>query len=214
MKLKFILSALAIMLCTLAAAESYDGPRISARVGIGGRPSSALDYFCENTGATGYNLSGIYGDYHGPTKSSGLITAEIDFALASWFSLGLNFGITHFSHDSYNGITGQITKHRKGNALYVLPAGKFNYYNKASLKLYGSFGFGIGKYAGFDNLKSSTSFVNSYGYTVTSESDDTLKFEAQCTPLGIEYGRKIFVFGELGFGTLYNGGRLGVGYRF
>ena len=197
MRIKLFIATLAVSLCTIASAETFDGPRISFRAGIAGSPNTGVDYFCENTGIYAYNLAGIYGDYHGPTKSSGLITAEVDFALSSWFTLGINFGITHFAHDAYNGITQKLTKHRKGNALYALPTATFNYYNKQALKLYGSFGFGIGKYAGFDNLE-----------------NRNFKLEAQCIPLGIEYGKKIFVFGELGFGTLYSGGRIGAGYRF
>ena len=57
-------------------------------------------------------------------------------------------------------------------------------------------GVGAGYYSGFDNM------------------EENVRFDVQFTPLGIEYGRKLFGFAEAGLGTAFSWVRGGIGYRF
>lgn len=79
---------------------------------------------------------------------------------------------------------------------------------RSPVRLYGKLGFGAVKYFGFDrrNFDSVDGDVEFY--------DNSFTPGIQFAPFGIELGRKIFGFAEIGVGTLYRGISAGLGYKF
>jgi len=185
---------------------------VTARLGIGS-PGTGRDYFTEGSGSSTTGLAGIYGDYYGPCKASGVITADVLFTMKYWLQCGITIGCGHYSNTLYSGLDGRVKKERNGYAVYIIPSVKMSYLNTNLVKLYASLGFGMGKYFGFDNLKGGSTYTVD-GVTYSDEYDDTLKVESQFIPFGIEVGKKIYGFGELCIGTMITGCRAGIGYRF
>lgn len=63
------------------------------------------------------------------------------------------------------------------------------------------------------------SFVRMYsslalGVSLKLADDASVIFAGQFTPLGISFGRKLYGFVEMGYGSVYAGGCAGIGYRF
>lgn len=185
------------MLLSAAAAHAQSGgsERISVRIGAG-LPGSGIEYFTNGSNQITYGLEAIYGDYTGDLKATPAISAEIYYIHNELFRFGVDLVYGSYSSQTFSGITDQVKENRSGQSFIVLPTAAINYYHKNSLKLYLALGAGVGYYAGFDNMQ------------------NNLAFNVQFTPIGIEYGRKAFVFAEAGLGTAVNWVRGGVGYRF
>ena len=79
--------------------------------------------------------------------------------------------------------------------IYVVPQARFNWVRKELVKMYSSVGIGL-----------------MGGYDLEKEPGILPAF--QISPVGIEIGRKVFGFCELGLGMMYTGAMAGVGFRF
>lgn len=187
------------------------------RLGIGSGPVMAASKFIHGNSYWGHDYMNIgnasldefYSDYHGPTSTTGAISLGADFFIKRWFSVSVDLAATFIWHDMYDAVTDVKVGNETGAALYILPRAKFIYMNRPNVRLYGSIGVGLVKYIGFDKLR----------YTYRTEYDlvfvdDTLCPTFQMSPIGIEVGRKLFGFAELGYGSMFNGIQAGIGYRF
>lgn len=76
---------------------------------------------------------------------------------------------------------------------------RFSWLNRKLLRMYSSAGLGFS--VGLNDSK--------YKGPPTST-----KFSMQVTPVGVSVGKDVFGFAEVGIGTIYVGGCLGIGYRF
>lgn len=74
----------------------------------------------------------------------------------------------------------------------LLPEVRLNYVNKKAFTMYGSLGVGA----------------------LLSTNNDPLVFSFQLVPVGIEFGKKLYGFADLGIGVNYIGGRAGIGFKF
>jgi len=155
-------------------------------------------------------MATLYSDYYGPTRTAGALGIGVDYAVCQWFSVSMDFAFTSFWRDRYNGVNNQLVGPDGGTAFYLLPRAKFMYMNRRYVRLFGSLGLGAALYDGFDKL--------TYSYT---DSDGRIRFEdssfrgcTQFSPIGVEFGNKLFGFIELGVGTLYTGMQAGIGYKF
>lgn len=139
-------------------------------------------------------LEYIFSDYDGPTYMTGNIMAEINFIKKKRWVFSLAIAANGIWKNTYDNFTEQKTGHISGFSATVMPQARFNWINEAHLKLYSSVGMGltIGSFNGHEE---------SWG-------------SFQLGLLGIQVGRRFFVFGEAGCGMLYMGGKFGVGYRF
>ena len=207
----FLLASIALVLtATAAKGQDSDEMVVSIRGAISGSPITAKDYFARSYSYNYYNsLSTYYGDYYGPSYTSGAITLGADIRLLKWFAIGLDINTTPIWHDRYHKDDSKVAR-ETGVALTILPMAKFYYFRRPIVMLYGRLGMGFGKYFNFSSLQYNYRDSNGARHFV----DESFKFEAQFVPFGIEVGKKVFWYAELGVGTVYIGGQTGIGYRF
>lgn len=158
------------------------------------------------------DLSGYYGDWHGPTKSSGAYSLGVEYLFARWFALSFDVGVETLWHDIYDGTSGMKAGRASGTALILMPQAKFVYLNRPSVRLYGYLGAGIVTYFGFG--EQDTSSPCPCGPETYYDGSPSLEAAAQIVPIGVEAGRRFFGFAEVGAGYLFTGLRAGLGYRF
>lgn len=139
-------------------------------------------------------LEYIFDDYDGPTYVTGNIIAEINFIKKRRWVFSLAFAANGIWKNTYDNLTEQKTGRVSGFSATVMPQVRFNWINRDILKLYSSLGLGLTIGSFDDRSESWGSF--------------------QLGLLGIQVGRRFFVFGEAGCGMLYMGGKAGIGYRF
>ena len=139
-------------------------------------------------------LDYIFSDYDGPTYITGNIMAEINFIKRKRWVFSLAFAANGIWKDTYDNFTEQKTGRISGFSATVMPQVRFNWINREALKLYSSAGLGLS--------------IGSFDGTAESWGSFQLGL------LGIQVGRRFFVFGEAGCGMLYMGGKAGIGYRF
>jgi hypothetical protein len=139
-------------------------------------------------------LEYIFDDYDGPTYVTGNIIAEINFIKKKRWVFSLAFAANGIWKNRYDNLTEQKTGRVSGFSATVMPQVRFNWINREVLKVYSSLGLGLTVGSFDDRSESWGSF--------------------QLGLLGIQVGRRFFVFGEAGCGMLYMGGKAGVGYRF
>ena len=174
----------------------------SLRMGWGGAPEVIGQRFQDGDFSFGYvdympdnRISTMYADYMGDVYSTGLISGELILNLGRVFNLSTIFGLTPMWAKAYNGQTGIGTGNEFGVAFTLVPQLKLMYCNSPTVRVYSSGGIGVGFYPGFREA-------------------DSVMPELEIVPLGIEIGRRWYGFGEIGIGTLFMGGQVGVGYRF
>jgi hypothetical protein len=154
-------------------------------------------------------MSRLYSDYYGPTRTLGAIGIGVDYAVSNWFSASLDFAAASFWRSRYSAVNDSQVGSDSGTAFYLLPRAKFMYMNRRKVRLYGSFGIGAVLYGGFDTLNYRV--MDSDGVHFVNNS---FRACAQFSPIGVEFGRKLFGFAEIGAGTLYVGMQAGIGYKF
>ena len=216
--LKTVLVLAALSLGTAASAQSFwiwdSGRKVerkhtnkspySIRLGFAGLPEITADRFKYGYGSIGYRdyyyepysrIRQIYTDYTGDLYSTGMFTGEFVWNLGRVFNASANLGLCPFWAKAYDGVTGKRTGTDFGLAITIMPEIKLMYCNTPTVRVYSSLGLGVGFYPGFEKAS-------------------PLMTENQFNPLGLEVGRKFYGFGEIGVGTMYCGGRIGIGYRF
>ena len=199
-----------VLIASSARGQDSNKLSVSIRGSISGSPIAAKDYFSRSSSYNYYNsLSTYYGDYYGPSYTSGVATLGVDIKLLKWFAVGLDINTTPIWHDRYHKDDSKVAR-ETGVALTLLPMAKFYYFRRPVIMLYGRAGMGFGKYINFSSLQYSYRDSNGARHFV----DESFKFEAQFVPFGIEVGKKVFWYAELGVGTVYIGGQTGIGYRF
>lgn len=142
----------------------------------------------------GNPLEYMFSDYDGPTYITGNIIAEINFIKKKRWTFSLALAANGLWKDTYDNFTEQKTGRINGFSATVMPQVRFNWINRDVLKLYSSAGLGL---------------------TVGSFDDESESWGSfQLGLLGVQVGRRFFVYGEAGCGMLYMGGKAGVGFRF
>ena len=151
------------------------------------------------------SLQTYYSDYHGATMSSGSYSIGGDYLFTRWFALGLELNVEGFWHEGYDGFSRTSTGTCRGAALRVMPQARFIYLNRPVVRLYGYIGVGFTTFLGMNQAHDSFSYM-----------PYTYRFGAagQLSPFGIELGRKLYGFSEIGLGEIYCGVKFGIGYRF
>ncbi len=177
-------------------------PQISTRFGIAGSPSVAGEYFTSNTNPYSYGtLSSIYYGGIGAVSTPGTFVGGIDIKFNRVIALSVDLGVNAMWADTYSNANKTVTGKQTGVALYFMPKAKLFYMDREMVRMYGTVGVGIGRYFGYPT-KYSSNFSSPF------------KLEAQFVPFGIEVGRKLFGFAELGVGTMFLGFHAGIGYKF
>ncbi len=209
----------ALMASISASAQSYwiwqrDGERArthkhenraaySVRFGWGGMPYPYADRF--ETGrmiswdyydiVSESRIAGAYQDTYGSVMSTGAFTGDFNWNAGRFINLSATMALCPVWSDRIDGVTLKKNGSDFGMAISILPNIRIMYCNTKKVRVYSSVGLGLGFYPGFKRC-------------------EAVCGEFQFNPVGVEVGRKWYGFGEIGVGTLYSGGRIGVGYQF
>lgn len=186
------------MLISFIAGAQDNNWKRQARFGWSGYPvteSVIHTWHGCDCGKPFYSFSDIYYDYELPMYTTGGISAEIAWLYKDWFT----FALTLSGNFTWQGHADAITSERTGTDtslfLYLVPQARFNWVRRDLVKMYSSVGLGV--LAGYD-LDKEPGIMPAF----------------QLNPVGIEIGRKVFGFCELGIGMIYTGAMAGVGFRF
>lgn len=137
----------------------------------------------------------IYSDWSGEIRNTSLLFGG-DFAWTpyKWLTIKGTLGLACFSHANYSPFSEGVAARGRGAVLTALPEIQINYVNTRWVRMYLGGGLGLGAYMGYGG--------------------EAVRIEGQFDIVGIEIGKKVFGFYELGIGTLYMGAKFGLGYRF
>lgn len=185
--------------------------RWSLRVGFGMPSDINTDYFTDDPEYFNYragSLSKYYGPYTGPVKSTGSLSVGGEYLITRWFAVGADLSTDMLYCSMYDSLTDQKTGTHRGVSLSFIPMLRFYYMNRPKVRLYGSFGLGAVAYFGY-NLNNGNRINGNKIYY----SGNFVELAGQYTPIGVEFGRRIYGFAEAGLGTIYSGVRAGVGIK-
>ncbi len=122
--------------------------------------------------------------------ATGDLSIDISRKLNRWLAVGVDLGYQGFT----SSLGGEMASHSL-DVVAIMPNVTMNYLTREKWTLYGKVEAGAALYK-FDC------------------SDPQLQFVFQASPIGVTFGHKFYGFAELSAGMLYQGGKLGVGYRF
>lgn len=193
--MKRLIATLAALLLTFAAFAQEQ----HLRIGVGGYPlipsllvngiGAYPDHYREFT-----DLITIYKDYKGNSFTTGNISAEYAWDLKKWLTASISASTDIFWTNYHDAINSEKTDSSVGALVHVMGKARFNWVSREVVRMYSSISLGF--IAGYEPRE----IIGLPGI--------------QIAPVGIEIGRKIFGFGEIGFGTMYLGAMGGIGYRF
>lgn len=141
------------------------------------------------------DLDNMYGRRVGDTRTAGAAALCVDIPVKRWLSVPFTFTTSlNFTpvEDPFDG-----TSHTFCDAAINILAGvRFKYMNREHVNLYSAIHAGL-------------------GMCNVGEFCDAEFFPAiQLVPIGVRAGGRVYGFAEIGAGTLYFGGQIGVGYKF
>lgn len=195
---KTLILLLTLMPILVHAQEEAKPWKYQMRFGWGGYPvteSVAYTWSWCDCGPRDVNLQDIYWDNEGPLYTTGAISAEFAWLYKDWFTFALATAANITWQNSFDAVTGLRSGTQTGGMLYIVPECRFNWVRRDLVKMYSSVGIGglIGK---------------------DMDNDMAILPVFQVNPVGIEIGRKVFGFCEIGIGMMYTGAMAGVGFRF
>lgn len=131
-------------------------------------------------------------------SSSGVISASYNYFLKDWLSVGGSietaFFYTQFENNYSHGK--EFSSKWTHGSVTLMGGVRFHFVNKEWVRLYSDVNVGL---------------YMLYGRDCPSVGTD---FAFQTSPFGISIGKKVSAFLELDFGTVYNGGNVGISVRF
>lgn len=195
--MKKIVTILAAVLLTAAAASSQEN---HFRIGIGGYPLvpslmiNGIGAYPDDYYPYPPALGSIYNDYEGVSYTTGNIYGEYAWNIKKWFTTSVSASTDIIWTNRHDALTGARVDTQSAALVHIMGKAQFNWVSREIVRMYSSVSLG---------------FITSFGAHSFGISPGI-----QFTPVGIEVGKKIFGFGEAGFGTTYVGGMVGIGYRF
>lgn len=187
-----------LMISYIAGAQENKNWKREARFGWSGYPvmeSFFNAWHCCADIRPDIYLKDIYRDSELPMYTTGGISGEIAWLFKDWFTFALTLSGNLTWQGKADAVTSERTGTDTGLFLYLVPQARFNWVRRDLVKMYSSIGVGV--MAGYDLTKTGVIFP-----------------VFQLNPVGIEIGRKVFGFCELGIGFMYTGAMAGVGFRF
>lgn len=195
-----MLTALLIAGASISAGAQQTGnDKFEVRLGVSGFPlMPALEHKLGSSpifgGALKRNeipsLDDLYKDRDGKHYTTGNIGAEFAWNAKRWLAVCASAYVTPFWADMYDGQTHARKERMSGVAVSGLASVRFNYFNRPYVRLYSAVGMGF--YADKEGAN----------------------FQLQGVPFGVSFGGRVFGYAELGIGTLFMGGNIGIGYKF
>lgn len=177
-----------------AKAQNTDYKRFEVRLGVSGYPMLSSSFrntnkYVESPYSYLY-LEDLYYDRDGVIYTFGNIGSEFTWNIKKWLAVCAGLHVTPFWRDRYDGYTRQRKSRSSSADLSGVVMVRFNYFNRQYVHLYSSIGAGLLLY------------------------DWHVAPQIQLVPLGVSFGGRVFGFAELGAGTLFLGGNIGIGYQF
>ena len=127
-------------------------------------------------------------------RDSGIATGDLSLDIAFRVNRRMSAGVD-MSWQGYSSSKGGETASHTMNVFSIMPQVTVNYLSGEKFTLYGKAEAGAALYA--------------YDCSGTS-----VHFAFQLAPIGVTFGRRFYGFAELSAGLLYQGGKVGVGFRF
>lgn len=194
--MKRTLAILAVLIIAAGASAQESG---NLRIGLGGYP------LIESIMTNGFgcncalwsgpeDLESIYRDFNGNSYSTGAISAEYAWDVKKWFTCSLSAATNVFWTNRYDAISGQKTGADTGVVIHTMATARFKWVSREIVRMYSSIGLGL---------------ISAYG-----EGEAYIFPGVQFCPIGIEVGKDIFGFCEIGAGTTFLGAMAGIGFRF
>lgn len=165
----------------------------------GYRPS--LDYDPSMDG-----LSRIYRVNEGKLRSTGTMTIEVDVPVKKWFSVPFTVA-GNVIWQNCRPVDGTAPYTVVNGTVQVLSGARFKWINRPKVNLYASLNIGFGIVT-----DSYTTQINDDSVRVNHMADFIPSFQAVL--LGVRFGGRLYGVAEIGAGTLYCGGKVGIGYKF
>ena len=198
MKIKCLLTALAISALLYVPAQAQDEPRHEFSVSYGVVPNSIwLDITSDVIGS----LFGAQYDHSGETGPIGL---EYYYRTSPLIAVGAV--ATYAKHSEEEKLKSEVTRTSENNYITLMPSVKFNWLRRSNWGMYT-------KVAAGASLRHS-SLQNKNDNSAKKTTDNTVFFNFQVSALGIEAGSEnVRGFAELGIGE-QGIGLAGVRFRF
>ena len=159
------------------------------------------------------SLKRLYDDNKGPVLSSGTFAVEADFPVRKWLSIPMIVTGNLITQKSTSVVDG--SSHITANVTSQLMSGfRFKYMNKSKVNFYSMVCFGAG--LGTQERKFEMASGPDEDHLVTQVKyrhyiDFVPSF--QIVPFGVRFGKKVYGTAEIGVGTMYVGGMLGIGIK-
>ncbi len=134
-------------------------------------------------------------------RQSGVISLSYDYFVKNWLSVGGTLGTAFFYTEYQNNYMADPTlaaswSEWSHGLVSVMAGARFHFLNKKWVRLYADVNVGVNMLYARNN------------------SSVMADFAFQTSPFGISIGKKVSGFLELDFGTLYNGGNIGISVKF
>lgn len=209
--LKFVLPCVIAALMSLNASAQSEKSGVDLTLGWGGYPVKEALFFGVNhfDHFESYDLSGLYRDSVGNVVSLGTLSLQADLPVKRWLSVPLivsgNLVLTSLSepvNDRVRSVPGGTFSFQAGV--------RFKYMNRPRVNFYSGLSVGIGFCSDYNTIQYSND-----GKTIVTKYRPYFEFlpEFQVVPFGVRFGGKVYGVAEIGLGTLYCGGLLGIGVR-
>lgn len=193
--MKSILKCIVLSLILLSIGSRAAAQRSSFDIslGWGGFPLLEEVFFTPREGEIHSmdNLSSMYMDSKGALRCTGSIAIQADAPIAKWFAIPITIAGNIGMRRDTSMITGKDFLSTFGTT-QIMAGAKFRYINRPRFNFYTTIHGGIG--ISFDN-----------------EAD--FYPAVQLVPVGIRMGGKVYGTAEIGIGTMYAGGMIGIGIR-
>lgn len=193
-------AALLVFLSFLGRAEE---PVLKYSVNIGVSGASLVNdrvfldgrtLFVNDSDAEEGTLEYLFENYYGKTFKTGQWSLRFSFFEDKAISVGVGLSGEAALRREYDSVNGKPLSYSSDKALSIYSRVKYNYHQKERVRFYS--GVDLGLTVG--NKKETWKVIPCF----------------QIVPFGITYGKKAYLFGEIGLGCLYVGGSFGAGIRF
>lgn len=159
------------------------------------------------------SLKSLYNDSKGPVLSSGTFALEADFPVRKWLSIPMIVTGNLVMQKSTSVVDG--SSHMTTNVTsHVMSGFRFKYMNKNKVNFYSMvcFGAGLGTQESKIEMASGPDEEHLETYTKFRHYVDFIP-GFQIVPFGVRFGKKVYGTAEIGVGTMYVGGMLGIGIK-
>lgn len=209
--MKRYITILVLLAAAGLGAAAQETSKVDLTFGWGGYP--IMEQLLYGNGFMKYDteidpvgMAQIYRVNEGKMRSTGTMTLTVDVPVKKWFSVPFMVA-GNVVWQNCRPVDGTAPYAVVNGTVQVLAGARFKWINRPKVNLYASLNVGLGL-----ATDSYTSQINDEPVKVRHMADPIPAF--QVVPLGVRFGGKLYGIAEIGAGTLYCGGMVGIGYKF